>query len=207
MAALTHPKPGGRYAFIEWGVAGRCRPGGTESGDRHLVRPYSAGVLLAAIDGLGHGEHAAAAARIATAVLEEHADEPVDHLVERCHTALARTRGVVMTLASVSTHDLTMSWLGVGNVEGVLARASATQKQLLLRAGVVGQKLPRLQPSWLAMAPGDMLLLATDGIRSGFAAGLAPGLAPQQLADLILARHGRETDDALALVARIKEAA
>jgi len=208
MAALTRLLPVGRQAPpVEWGLAERCRPGGTESGDRHVVQPSAAGVLLAAVDGLGHGEQAAVAARLATAILEEHADEPVAALVERCHAALARTRGVVMTLASLSARDLTMSWLGVGNVAGVLARADAgggaQQELLLLRGGVVGQKLPHLQPALLTTAAGDTLLLATDGVRSDFADSLAPGLSPQQLADRILARHGKDTDDALVLVARV----
>ena len=44
-------------------------------------------------------------------------------LLEQCHRALARTRGVVMSVASVRARELTVTWLGVGNVEGVLARS------------------------------------------------------------------------------------
>jgi len=52
------------------------------------------------------------------------------------------------------------------------------------------------------VAPGDTLVLATDGIQSGFADELAVDASPQQLADQILARSGKSTDDALVLVAR-----
>ena len=38
---------------------------GTESGDSHVVKPSPEGVLAAVIDGVGHGNEAADAARIA----------------------------------------------------------------------------------------------------------------------------------------------
>src|SRR5438552_424629 len=52
------------------------------------------------------------------------------------------------------------------------------------------------------VARGDLLIFATDGIRGGFTEGLPTDATPQQLADEILARYGKGTDDALVLVAR-----
>jgi hypothetical protein len=52
------------------------------------------------------------------------------------------------------------------------------------------------------LSPGDTLVMATDGVRSGFAADLPLHGSPQALADEILARDGKRTDDALVLVAR-----
>jgi hypothetical protein len=209
MGAVTLTAPElARTVPIDLGVAQRARPGDVKSGDRCVVQPFPAGVLLAVLDGLGHGEQAAAAAGIAASVLEEHASEAVDALVERCHAALTRTRGCVMSLASVDAGARTLSWLGVGNVEGVLARrhpgAAPTQELLLLRPGIVGHQLPPLHPARLPVASGDVLMLATDGVRSGFSRGLAPGLPPQRLADLILGTDARDTDDALVLVARLR---
>src|SRR6266566_2321187 len=116
--------------------------------------------------------------------------------------------GTGVLVAAFSRHDRSMTWVGVGNVEGLLlygdgaARSSAARASLVTRGGIVGSELPRLHPVVLAIAPGDTLFFATDGIREGFAEGLSPEAAPQQLADQILARHGKGTDDALVLVAR-----
>jgi negative regulator of sigma-B (phosphoserine phosphatase) len=66
----------------------------------------------------------------------------------------------------------------------------------------VGLQVPSLRTAVLPVAPGDTLVLATDGIRSGFAEKLSPEASPQQLADGILARDVKGTDDALVLVAR-----
>lgn len=193
--------------MLEWGFATLALPGHPESGDRHLVQPFPNGVMVAAVDGLGHGEEAAAAAKLAVSVLERHAREPVIALLRRCHEVLRETRGAAMSLASLRAPDGVLTWLGVGNVEGLLLRAAANPKvrheSLVLRGGVVGAHLPPLHAEVVPVMRGDMLILATDGIREGFADGLALSDPPQELADRILARHAKGTDDALVLVARI----
>jgi negative regulator of sigma-B (phosphoserine phosphatase) len=192
--------------LLEWGVAGRELPGEEVSGDLHLVQPFAGGALAAVVDGLGHGAEAAAAAQKAVATLRDHAHESVLPLVRRCHAALRDTRGVVLTLASFNAADGTMTWVGVGNVEGVLIHAEEALGQgrdyVLLHGGVVGHQLPPLRAFVIPVARGDTLVLATDGIRPGFAEGLPPADPPQHLADRILARDFRGTDDALVVVAR-----
>jgi hypothetical protein len=192
--------------LIEWGVAAQPLEGEAESGDLHVVQPYPKGVLVAAVDGLGHGPEAAAAARSAVLTLEGYAHEPVISLIKRCHERLIRTRGVVMSLASFNALDNTMTWLGVGNVEGLLLRADAAasppRENVLLRGGVVGYQLPALRASILPVTRGDVLILATDGIRGGFVEDVTLSDPPQQIAEHILARRAGGTDDALVLVAR-----
>ena len=198
----------GTPALIEWGVASRALPGEAQSGDLHFVKQVGAGALVAVVDGLGHGAEAATAARAAVAALERHATESPVPLIERCHRALQGTRGVVMSVAVFGRSDRSMTWLGVGNVEGLLlhgdgkARSGSARVSLTTRGGIVGSELPRLHPVVLPIASGDTLIFATDGIREGFTEGLPPEAAPQQLADQILARYGKGTDDALVLVAR-----
>jgi phosphoserine phosphatase RsbX len=192
---------------IECGVAARPRPGETICGDVHVLKPFRGGVLVAALDGLGHGSGAASAAGTASAILEAHADEPVIALMMRCHEGLRATRGVVMSIASFDVAHGLMTWLGVGNALAIVLRRGsapdAPEEPLLLRGGVVGcQPLPALRAEVLCIAPGDTLVLATDGIGSDFSRQLARSLPPKKAADAILARHGRPTDDALVLVAR-----
>ena len=167
-------------------------------------------MLLAAVDGLGHGCEAAAAAEAAIQVLRRYAHEPVLGLVNRCHEALRGTRGVVMSLAQYEAREGTVTWTGVGNVEGMVLRPQAVNgavpTRLLLRRGVVGARLPPLHVSTFPVQPRDLLILTTDGIAGDFDRGLDPGSPLQALAEGILARHGRTNDDALILIARIVEA-
>jgi negative regulator of sigma-B (phosphoserine phosphatase) len=88
-----------------------------------------------------------------------------------------------------------------------------TRETLLTRGGVVGYQLPPMRTSYLPIAAGDLLIFTTDGIRGGFTADLSlidPLLRHQdarEIADRILARFGKTTDDALVLVARYLGAA
>jgi negative regulator of sigma-B (phosphoserine phosphatase) len=100
-----------------------------------------------------------------------------------------------------------MTWLGVGNVQGVLMRADAkkgnVREALLLRAGVVGSQLPALQATVLPIVRGDTLFFATDGVRSDFSVTLSALENPQRAADRILEQYRSGTDDALVLVSRL----
>jgi serine phosphatase RsbU (regulator of sigma subunit) len=191
--------------MIEWGVAGRPLPGEAVSGDNYVVSWVGDTVLLAVIDGLGHGPDAADASSQAVAYLECRAGAPLDVLVAGCHTALRRTRGVVLSLAHIETASGLMTWLGVGNVDGQLIRAGRAGREVLLqRGGVVGYQIPQLQPRSAQLALGDTVFLATDGIRPGYAWDMKAE-AVQAAAENLLAGCARATDDALILVARVTE--
>lgn len=193
---------------VEYEVAAFVRPGHHDSGDRHLVCRGSAGeILIAVVDGIGHGAEAATAANAAIDVLTASSDTPVISLVQRCHEALRAGRGVVLSLASIDPERGMMTWIGIGNVQGILIRAGARRgsvhETLLLRGGVVGSQLPPLQAAVLPFANGDTLVFATDGIASNFADDLSSLESPRRAADRILQQHCRGNDDALVLVARL----
>jgi phosphoserine phosphatase RsbX len=193
--------------MVEYGVAKFVLPGQGESGDHHLVCCNQNGILVAAIDGIGHGEEAANASKTAAALLRSCADEPIITLVERCHEKLRATRGVVLSLACMDPEHGMMTWLGVGNVQGVLMRSDAKkgngQESLLLRAGVVGSQLPALQATVFPILRGDTLFFATDGVRSDFSVTLSARENPQRAADRILEQYRTGNDDALVLVTRL----
>jgi len=144
-------------SLIEWDVVQLTLKGQEKSGDHCLVKPFETSVLVAVVDGLGHGEEAAAAAKIAVDVLEANARDDVIALFKRSHEALRGSRGVVMSVALLNGLEGTMTWMGVGNVEGLLARANADIKpqkeSLLIRAGVLGGPLPTLDASIIPIMP------------------------------------------------------
>jgi phosphoserine phosphatase RsbX len=203
MATLSVPP------IIEYGMATFALPGQSESGDRYLVRQRSNGVLIAVVDGLGHGDEAAVAAKVAIAVLQGSRHDSVIALMQQCHEKLRGTRGVVMSMASFDPAQGLMTWIGVGNVQGLILRHGAIKgsphEELLLRAGVVGAQLPPLQAAVLPVTHGDTVVFATDGIRSGFSEDISAQEPPQKCADRILATYCRQTDDALVVVTRYRE--
>jgi serine phosphatase RsbU (regulator of sigma subunit) len=192
--------------MLEWGVAALPLPGQTDCGDHHVVQAFTGGVLVAVIDAIGHGAEAARVAGLAAAVLERHPAEPVHALLLECHERLRGSRGAAISVASFDHRSRTMTWLGIGNVNGILVRAGARPKprpeSLLVRGGMVGDRLPELEFSGFPVERGDMLIMVTDGIGSRFGDALHEALDPQQLAERIQRGYAKTTDDSLVLVAR-----
>ena len=195
-----------KTAGLEWSSAAATMPGEAESGDRCWAAAVANGMMFAVIDGLGHGRAAAAASDIAIATLEQHAGDPLIQLLRRCHESLRGTRGVAMSLALFNTEDAMLTWIGVGNVEGTLLRRNAGLPcgKLLLRSGVVGIHLPVLREGELAVKPGDILTMATDGVTDERPLRVSMDGRVESMAHGILASGCKGTDDALVLVARYR---
>lgn len=192
---------------LDWSVAGRPMPGETLSGDVATSWARDGRVVLAVIDGLGHGPEAAAAASLAAAAVEDHATEAPASLLAMVHKRLVGTRGAAATVVTLDVVTGALEWLGVGNVDGVVLRADPATRPpvhgVFLAAGVLGAQLPVLPPiGGVALGHGDTLVLATDGVRADLAEVGRAALRPEALASRILADHAGPGDDALVLVAR-----
>ncbi len=192
---------------ITYGIAALTREGETVTGDRSVIRHHDSGVLLAVIDGLGHGADAASAADLAAQVVSSHPSTDIVELLKACHTSLRGSRGVVMTIVSLTPAAHIITALGVGNVQGMIVRHSesedgAERDFVVLRGGVVGHLMPVLRQSVMQVTPGDLVVLATDGVSIEFMTEEHFSQPPQAIADRILSRYATPNDDALVLVAR-----
>jgi serine phosphatase RsbU (regulator of sigma subunit) len=200
---LTFPTHGVECAF-----ASRVKQGERVSGDHAVAVPFADGVLVAAIDGLGHGEDAAAAAHLAAATLQREPGENLIALIQHCHRALTATRGAAMSLASLDTRRGVITWISVGNVEGIVVQSGSdgqyARARLITRGGVVGSALPILRAEVLGLVPGDLLVFATDGVDQSFGDELRRDpRRVDEIAGELLEQFGKKTDDSLVVVARI----
>ena len=190
---------------VEWSVATRCRPGEQTSGDRAVVEVQGEETLVAGIDGLGHGAEAAHAAQRAAEIFHRARGEDLTLLAIRCHQALRGTRGAALSLVRVSV-DGALTWLGIGNVEGrVISCGSAARRlkgSLAAAAGIAGDVLPRLSPETFDLEPGDVVILATDGVRVGFADGLEISGSAAAISERVLEASWEHSDDALVIAVR-----
>lgn len=193
---------------IEWAAKARPRPGETICGDRLIaVDVDGTGALIGVLDGLGHGVDAADAAKHGVEALRSARAEPLDVLVQRCHRALSGTRGAAMTLARIDFRSDKLSWVGIGNVAadlvakhpgGLEVRSSAR-----LTGGIVGYRIPEtLTPQEVPIRPGDLLVIASDGIVEDHLDDIDFSASSLAIADKILRRHAKDNDDALVLAAR-----
>lgn len=184
---------------LSWASAARPRTGESACGDLAVVLVTERGALVAVIDGLGHGPHAASAAAAAGEALRARPDAAPDRLLADCHAALARTRGAVVSVASVDVSARQIAWAGVGNVSGVILRPGGRRENLLLHSGLVGGRLPAVRRAVLPFGPGDAVVFASDGVNPGFYSSLRNDQSPQFVIESTLRDHAVPTDDATVL--------
>lgn len=198
----------GQIGPIEWAAARRPRPGEEVCGDFPIALDVGGSAALFGVaDGLGHGTAAETAALRVEEVVSRCRTEPLDVLLQLCHRGLADTRGATVTLSRIDFETDTLSWIGIGNVTadlvargpgGVHIRSSA-----LLAGGIVGYRIPHaLATHQVSIAPGDLLVIATDGILEDHVAGIDFATPAMGIAEHILDAYSRESDDALVLAAR-----
>lgn len=194
-------------SLIEIGAAKRTLPGEAECGDRYVVKHDATRALLGVIDGVGHGPEAARAAKQAAAVLEASSDESVGVLLRRCHEVLQGTRGAAITLIAFDDANQSIEWVGAGNVTAVLLRSTPFGtlrcRELFVRSGVAGARLPSVVSSAAQMLRGDFVVVATDGMNRHFIDGIRRSEPPQRMAERLLTQYQTQRDDALIVVARV----
>ncbi len=186
---------------LSWGAVGRAKQGQSVSGDIYFLDEYAEGCVLAAmIDGLGGGEEAERAARVAAQTLKEHPHYPLQELIRHAHAAMQATRGAVIGLLRLELASNQASYVGVGNI-GVQVYSRQPIKPIS-KNGILGFRLPTLLELRYVYDPGDLFVLYSDGVTSHFAQDNRIDLkqAPQHLAKQILNIYGKHTDDATVLV-------
>ncbi len=193
---------------MEWAVASRPRPGEHVSGDQSIAIGIDGGAaLFGVLDGLGHGPAAATAALTAVDALRGAHSERLEVLVQLCHRMLGGTRGVAMTLARIDFQAGQLSWTGIGNVSANLVAKTVSGTQVRssarLTGGIVGYRIPEISPAQVVpIRTGDLLVIVSDGITEGHLDHIDFAAPAIDIADQILSKHAKETDDALVLAAR-----
>jgi hypothetical protein len=188
--------------MVDVGFVVHALAGETVSGDRVEAVRDETSLLVAVIDGLGHGPPAAAAAAAAGALVTQSPKLPLVELVQRCGRALVGTRGVAMTVVRLDLPTLELTHVGVGNVE--LVAASRVPVRPFSRAGIVGASMPRLSLATYRLEPGDTVAMFSDGVSARFSLTdhLVGQRTARELAEDIVRAHGRGTDDACCAVIR-----
>ena len=184
----------------DFGSAQRAYGGESVCGDAVFIAADEPG-LVAVVDGLGHGPEAANAAQAFVQFVELHRAAPLDAALHEASRRIAHTRGVAAGLVQLSRPERTLRFAGVGNIE-VKAQCRAAVHPVCA-SGIVGRPLRRVTVYEYTMFPGDTLALMTDGVSTRFELGdLDLRQSPQALAETILFRFGKHTDDATCVVMR-----
>jgi negative regulator of sigma-B (phosphoserine phosphatase) len=177
----------------------RCVPreGEQQCGDIAVVRASAELTLIAVIDALGHGPHAAATAKIAADHLEAAAlDCGIHRLVEGLHAALRGSRGAAAMIVLLRS-DGRLEGCGVGNVE---LRCIGSRVPSVLTPGVLGASITRLRAFNAYVASGDRLVMFSDGLSSRMDLDRVRALTPGDACDALMTQYRRAHDDSTVLV-------
>jgi negative regulator of sigma-B (phosphoserine phosphatase) len=175
----------------------RPKPGEVVNGDAVVTRITSAHSLLAIVDALGHGAHAAEVAHKAVRYLESVAlDLEVRALMTGLHAELRDTRGAAAMLCSI--HGDRIAGCGVGNVE---LRIVGSTVPVVLSPGVLGGSVRQFRIFHGQLHPRSRLVLFSDGISARFSLETLRHVPAADACHQLLSQHGRAHDDATALVA------
>jgi len=122
--------------------------------------------LLCMIDGLGHGEDAEIAAKLALSFIANNLSEPLLDIFKECDIALHGTRGAAMMLCEISHKDENIHYAGIGNIHGRVIHKES--RSLACYPGIIGGGYQHLQIETIPMQSKSIIIMASDGVQESF---------------------------------------
>jgi negative regulator of sigma-B (phosphoserine phosphatase) len=188
---------------LKFSHATRPKVGEKVNGDAVVARFAGRRGLLAVVDALGHGPVAAKVAARAAQYLES---VPLDHelraILSGLHAELRDTRGAAAMVCSLDLGDARdggrIDGCGVGNVE---LRITGSNVPIVLSPGVLGGSVRQFRFFQGTLHQRSRLIMFSDGISARFMIDSLRALSPHEASTRLLSDHGRDHDDATALVA------
>ncbi|RKQ87202.1 anti-sigma regulatory factor (Ser/Thr protein kinase) [Solirubrobacter pauli] len=176
--------------------------GETSCGDAwgHVVDGEQVTILL--MDGLGHGDDAATAANAAVRELRPGLDP--NGLLMRIHGALRATRGAAGAVAYWNRRTGALQYAGIGNIAASIVVAGES-RSLVSMPGILGHGIQRPRVFDYELPPGGLLVMHSDGLRSGWDLAAYPGIVrrdPLATAAVLIRDFERGRDDVSVVVAR-----
>jgi anti-sigma regulatory factor (Ser/Thr protein kinase) len=173
-------------------------------GDAWGVRKIEDAMVMMVVDGLGHGVLAAEAAHEAEQVLLHSRYESPASILQNSHDAMKKTRGAAMAVAALNVDKQTVSFAGIGNIGASIVRPTSS-RGMASHNGTLGHQLQRIQEFTFPWNPDSILVMHSDGLKSGWDLAQYPGIwgkHPGLIAGMLYRDYARERDDVTVLIAR-----
>jgi anti-sigma regulatory factor (Ser/Thr protein kinase) len=199
----ANPLPRSNFASGEIGAV--CVPleGEICCGDGWAEKATTSGQELLLADGLGHGLCAAEATGEALRLFLQK-EQPGMELIQALHAALKKTVGIVAGLVQIQSSRQSLSFTGIGNIEGRIFEG-CEKHRLISYDGTVGSSLQKVRQLEYPWHPDSLLILHTDGISGRWDLEDYPGLItrhPSIIAAVLYRDFRRVRDDASVVVLR-----
>jgi phosphoserine phosphatase RsbX len=173
-----------------------------ECGDTGLLLEDKNRLFLALIDALGHGKEAYDTAMKAEEYLRENQSENLKDLLLNLHKHMLNSRGLVIAVCWIYPGKERIRYAGIGNISTKIF--GHKKISFVPRDGVVGFNMPTPREQEADFAPGDLLILNSDGLNEHFSPLRNPELQLGTAADTaaFLFSNFRRDDDASCIVVR-----
>jgi hypothetical protein len=181
---------------VNYTLSTTIRPAAGEvvCGDAFAVIERPDALLIAVVDGLGHGPGAAEASAAFLEYVQSDPDRPLGELMLACSAAIRPTRGAAASLARLDTARCRLEYCGVGNCHfHAVAPARISPVSV---PGIVGHRIRKVMPAEFDLPGNGVFAICSDGISSRLHLEKYTDGDPNDLADRLLADHGKDFDDA-----------
>jgi anti-sigma regulatory factor (Ser/Thr protein kinase) len=174
-----------------------------EAGDACATLSWRRGLVVALVDGLGHGPRAAEAARVFLDSVGRHAELALADLFTHAHHDLLRTRGAVAAVARIDHEAGAVEIGGIGNIVVLVMRADGGRAaHAIMVPGILGSAYRTVRPQALPLAVGDILVMHSDGVRSRFDFSEVRNMTAQAASEHVVKAAAKPTDDAACVIVK-----
>jgi anti-sigma regulatory factor (Ser/Thr protein kinase)/serine/threonine protein phosphatase PrpC len=190
---------------MDYGAYSRPCRGERLNGDVAMTEQREHLLMLAVIDGLGHGEQAHRVATAARDYLKNRWSQDVVDTMKKLHNELQGSLGAVAGIAVVDTRTGHARFSGIGNVSYRVF--GPRNMRLHCAAGNLGHQIRSPQAQEHTLSEDDVVVIYSDGVRDRFEVDEYPQMRYQgaeTIARTIVERFGKDHDDATCVALRVQ---
>ncbi len=187
--------------ILKYSIMSRPKPGEIKNGDTFFIKQLPQFSFFCVIDALGHGEQADTTANIALDCIKVYYHLPLPEIFLKCHEHLNHTRGIAMSICKIYTRENKTEYAGMGDVKLQVFGAPESFR-IFNHNGTVGMNMEPIKLQTYKYFSGSTYIMYTDGIGEFDLKQDTLRLNPQTIANVIMEKNARSSDDATVLVAR-----
>lgn len=177
--------------------------GAEANGDYYYIKKFKDRCIFAVIDGIGHGEEASSASKLASKIIADNTHKSIEHILMAVNKGLINTRGVVAGIVVIDTLKKEFEYAAVGNIDFRYI-LNGTTERFVYSNGFLGRYSHcKIKVHRKIYEKNSVITMCTDGISNkwDYSSYLNIDLNnPALLCNLILKDFGKSIDDATILV-------
>jgi anti-sigma regulatory factor (Ser/Thr protein kinase) len=182
-----------------------AKPGEHECGDGWTLLKRKHHYKLLALDGLGHGVHAANATKLAIKEFAEQDNISPAETIQDLHSKIKGTRGAVGMVFHIDKIGNSISFTGLGNISARLSGAGKS-KNCISYNGIIGFSIPSrnsLKSNVIPWQQDEIMIIHSDGLKTRWELTHLPKIHDRDgsiIAAAIYKDFTRDNDDLLVIV-------